>query len=84
MANQISATIYGSNQNDWNKTSGVVMSFPVNAVVLETISPAVNYSGTDCNAAIKLMPYGPSTIQPVYYTNSTVTALKNAANAPLA
>jgi len=81
MANQITATIYGSNQNDWNKTSGVVLSFPTQGILLETISPAVSYSGVPCNTAIKLLPYGPSPNQPVYYTSTDVSTLKNAANA---
>jgi hypothetical protein len=81
MANQISVTVYGSNQNDWNKTSGVVMSFPTQGIYFETISPAVSYSGVACNTAVKLMPYGPSPMQPVYYTPATVASLITASNA---
>jgi len=81
MANLISVTVYGSNQNDWNKTSGVVLAFPTQGILLETISPAVSYSGVACNTAVKLLPYGPSPIQPVYYTSATVASLITLANA---
>jgi hypothetical protein len=80
MANLISVTVYGSNQNDWNKTSGVVLAFPTQGILLETI-PSTVYSGTACVTAVKLLPYGPSPIQPVYYTPSTVASLITAANA---
>jgi hypothetical protein len=49
-------------------------------ILLETI-PSTVYSGTACVTAVKLLPYGPSPIQPVYYTNATVANLITAANA---
>lgn len=81
MANVISATIYGSNQNDFS--AGVVMAFPVNQIQLQTIT-STKYAGVDCVTAIYVLPTAPSPIQKIYYTNSTLTDLKNLANAPLA
>lgn len=81
MANIISATIFGSNENDWNQPSGVEMGFPTKNVVFKAIPPT-NYSGTICNSQIQLLPTAPSTIQQVYYTNELVGDLVNAANSP--
>lgn len=80
MAQVFLATVYGQNGNDLNKPSGVVMGFSTQNVILETITPTA-YSGVTCNTAIKVLPTAPSPIQPVYYTPSTVTALKDLANA---
>jgi hypothetical protein len=79
----IQATIYGMNGNDLPLLAGAgtIMAFPIQKCILRVISPAVNYSGTLCNATIQLLPTGPSPIQPQYYTNSTVAALTTAGNA---
>lgn len=80
MAQIISVTVYGANQNDWNKPSGVVMGFPVSQIVLRTI-PSTPYSGVNCVTQIQLLPTAPSPIQPVYYTNTPIATLITAANA---
>ena len=78
MANLISVTVYGSNQNDFS--AGVVMAFPPSQIYLQTI-PSTNYAGTACVTAVYVLPNAPSPIQKVYYTSSTVASLITAANA---
>ena len=78
MANLISVTVYGSNSNDWNTPSGVVMAFPPSQIFLQTI-PSTKYSGVACVTAVNVLPNAPSPIQKVYYTSSTVAALITAA-----
>jgi|GEM_PF-3228287 len=80
MANLISVTVYGSNQNDFK--AGVVMAFPTNGFYLQTI-PSTVYAGTACVTALYVLPNAPSPIQQIYYTSSTLSSLVSAANAPL-
>lgn len=80
MAQIIAVTVYGQNQNDLNKPSGVAMGFPVQNIVLSTI-PATTYSGVSCVTQITLLPTAPSPIQQVYYTNTAIGTLITAANA---
>jgi hypothetical protein len=79
MANLIAVTVYGSNQNDWNAPLGVDMAFPPSQIVCKTLPEDTYYSGVLCAASISLLPTAPSTIQPVYYTDSTVAELITAA-----
>jgi len=78
MANLISVTVFGSNSNDWNAPSGVVMAFPPSQIYLKTI-PSTVYSGVACVTAVYVLPNAPSPIQTVFYTSSTVAALITAA-----
>lgn len=80
MAQVISVTVYGANGNDFNTPSGVDMGFPVSNIVLSAMTPT-DYSGVTCNTSIKLLPTAPSPIQPVYYTDTLVADLIDAANA---
>lgn len=84
MAQVISTKVYGSNGNDWNTPSGVTMGFTTNQIVIKELSPAQVYSGVTCNSEILVLPTAPSPIQTVYYTDTEVADLIDAANAPLA
>lgn len=83
MSQLISASIYGANSNDWNVPDGEVMAFPVTSIVLRTLPAGTFYSGVECFTAIQLLPTAPSPIQPVYYTDSVLADLVDAANAAL-
>jgi len=79
MAQSLIASVYGANQNDWNRPLGLTMGFPTQGIVIRALSPAVSYSGVSCVTEIQLLPTGPSPIQPIYYTNlATATAITNA------
>jgi len=80
MAQVIAVTVYGQNQNDLNKPSGVAMGFSVQNIVLSTI-PSTTYSGVACVTQVTLLPTAPSPIQQVYYTNTPIATLITAANA---
>lgn len=80
MAQQMAASIYGANSNDWGNAQGVSMAFPTQGIVLRTISPAVSYSGVSCATQIQLLPTAPSPIQPVYYTPTAIATLVTEAN----
>lgn len=58
MALQLTASIYGANQSDWNRPSGVTRGFPTQGITIEALSPAVSYSGVSCNSIITLLPTG--------------------------
>lgn len=81
MANQLSASIYGANENSWGNAMGTIMGFPTQGIVIRALSPAVNYSGVLCNSQIQLLPTAPSVIQPVYYTPTATATLITNANA---
>lgn len=81
MALQVTASIYGANENDWNRAAGVTMGFPTQNIVIRALSPAVTYSGVECNTQIQLLPTAPTAIQPVYYTPTATATLITAANA---
>lgn len=81
MALQLIASIYGANDNDWNKPKGLIMGFPTQNIVIRTLSQPTSYSGVVCKTAIQLLPTGPSPIQPVYYTPTAADTLITAANA---
>lgn len=71
-------SIYGANGNDWNTPMGTSMAFNGASVVVRELKPATAYSGVTCNSQIQLLPTGPSTIQPVYYSPKTVAELVTA------
>lgn len=81
MAQQLIASIYGANQNDWKKATGTTMAFPTQGIVIRALSPAVSYAGVSCPTEIQLLPTGPSPIQPIYYTSVATATLITAANA---
>jgi hypothetical protein len=81
MANQLIASIYGANQNDWGNAQGVIMGFPTQSIVIRALVPAEVYSGVTCNSQIQLLPTAPSPIQPVYYTPTAAATLITSANA---
>jgi len=78
MAQQVTASIYGANSNDWNRAHGLTMGFPTGSIVIRAIDPPETYSGVSCVTAIQLLPTAPSVIQPIYYTPlATATAITN-------
>ncbi len=81
MALQLTASIYGANQQDWNKPLGVTMGFPTQGIVIRQLDTPTAYSGVTCLSAIQLLPYGPSPIQPIYYSPTAIATLITAANA---
>jgi len=81
MALQVAASIYGANQNDWNAPMGRSMAFPSQGILIQALPQPKAYSGVTCNTQIQLLPYGPSPIQPVFYSPLTVAALVTLANA---
>ena len=81
MALQLTASIYGANQNDWNKPQGVIMGFPTQNIVIRTLDQPTKYSGVTCLTQIQLLPTAPSTIQPVYYTPTAAATLITNSNA---
>lgn len=80
MATQLAASIYGANQNSWNKPQGLRMSFSTASIVIRELETPTQYSGVTCVTAIQVLPTAPSVIQPVYYTAATVADLVTAAN----
>ena len=80
MANQLTASIYGANGNDWGNAQGTIMGFPTQSIVIRALVPAETYSGVTCNSAIQLLPTAPSPIQPVYYTPTAASSLISTAN----
>lgn len=68
MAQMVTASIYGSNGNDYRNVAGVTQYFPVTNIMLKAISPAVSYAGVACNTAIIVLPTAPSPIQQIYYS----------------
>lgn len=74
MAAFAGVSIYGANGNDWNTPQGTRMAFHATTIVVREIAPTA-YSGVTCRSQIQLLPSGPSTIQPVYYTARTVAEL---------
>jgi hypothetical protein len=73
--------IYGANQNDYKVTEVPVdMLFNAATVQVQEIAPTI-YAGTTCNAAVYLLPTGPSPIQRVFYTDRTVAQVQTLANA---
>ena len=81
MALQLTASIYGANQNDWNKPMGVTMGFPTQGIVIRALDQPTAYSGVTCLSQIQLLPYGPSTIQPIYFTPVASATLITNSNA---
>lgn len=81
MAQQILTYIYGHNNYDLNKFSGVGQTFPTQGVRFESISPAVQFSGVDCNSKIIVLPTGLTVNANEYYTPTLVSSLLAAANA---
>lgn len=81
MAQQLIASIYGSNQNDWNRTMGVTRGFPTQAITIEALSPSIAYSGVDCNSIITLLPTGLDTNGNKFYSPTDPATLITAANA---
>jgi len=79
MALQLTASIYGANDQDWGRPSGLTMGFPTQNIVIRALSPAQTFSGVVCNSQIQLLPTAPSVIQPAYYTPvATATLITNA------
>lgn len=81
MALSLSASVYGCNNNDLNKPSGLLMGFPTSRIVIRALSPAVSYSGVSCNTIIQLLPGGDRVDQPEYYTPTATATVITAANA---
>lgn len=81
MAQQLIATIYGSNQSDWNKPLGVTMGFPTQSITIKELSPAVSYSGVACNSIIYLNSSGLEVNPTEFYTSTTASTLITNANA---
>lgn len=81
MAQQFTASIYGANENDWKRPMGVVRSFPAAGVTMETLSPAVTYSGVACNTQINVLPTGLNQTANKFYTPTALATLVTSANA---
>jgi len=81
MALQLTASIYGKNKNDWNRTAGVTRSFPTQGITIEALSPSVSYSGVACNTIITILPTGLNVNGDQYYTPTATATVITAANA---
>ena len=81
MAQQLSASVYGMNGNDFNRVAGLTKSFPTQGISIQALSPAVSYSGVACNTIISVLPTGLN--QPVqnYYVATATPTVITAANA---
>ncbi len=84
MANFINASIYGANENTWNKPMGVNRVFDVTGVNVYALTPPTAYSGVTCGTVIELLPTGLEVNGTKYYTDKTVADLLAQGNAPLA
>lgn len=82
--NLFKLSVFGANQNDFKVTEtpflGVDMLFNATTVQVQEIEPTV-YAGVTCNAAVYLLPTGPSPIERVFYTDRTVAQVQTLANA---
>ncbi len=81
MAIQVSLSIYGQDQNDWNRPAGLTKSFPTQGISVEALSPAVNYSGVACNTIISVLPTGLNVNPKKYYTPTATATVITACNA---
>lgn len=81
MAQQLTASIYGSNGYDWNKALGVLRTFPTQGITMETMTTPTAYSGVTCNTIITVLPTGLNTDGNKYYTPTALATLATAANA---
>jgi hypothetical protein len=84
MANQVSVYVYRQNQNDlFNQngtpaTTGVLFSFPTNAIQVTASSVVAN--GVQMNSVIDFYPYGLNQPSTKFYSNATVAGLVAAIN----
>lgn len=82
MANQITASIYGSPPYDWNAPMGRLNSFdPAQVRFYQTKAPNNVFSGVTCNAIVSVLPTGLQTSPTLYATDQTVAQLVTASNA---
>jgi len=81
MALQVSLSIYGQDQNDWNRPAGLTKSFPTQGISVQALSPAANYSGVACNTIIMVAPTGLQTKPTKYYTPTATATVITACNA---
>lgn len=79
MANQISAFIYGENQNYWPVYK--VMGFPVMNVLFVPLKPPETRGSLTINSIIKVIGVGNDyTGSPEFYTDKTVDTLVTESN----
>jgi hypothetical protein len=78
MAQQVIASIYGMNYNDWGGTGGYGMTFPAAQVSFMPIPAAVSMGGANMNAIIKVWI---ASGEPEYFTDKSVSTLLTEANA---
>ena len=81
MAQQVTASVYGLNQQDWNKPLGVTKTFPTQGLSLQHLSPAVSYSGVSCVTIIQLLPTGLNQTTQNFYSPTALATIATAANA---
>lgn len=81
MALQLSASIYGSDGYDWNKSQGVTRGFPTQGITIEALTTPTAYSGVTCLTIISLLPTGLQTNATKFYTPTATATVITAANA---
>lgn len=81
MATQLQASIYGADQNDWNKQMGVLRGFPTSQITIEQLNPATSYSGVLCTSIISLLPTGLKVNATQFYSPEDVATLVTRSNA---
>lgn len=78
---QITASIYRVDNTNWPTTCGVSMSFPVDFVTMQKISPPMTITAGTMHTRIKFLDGGGTyDAAPVFFTDKDFTTLVNEAN----
>jgi len=78
MAQQVQASIYGMNGNEWDGTGGFGMTFPTLGVSYLPVPTSISMGGATINSIVKVwIAEG----EPEYYTDKTVADLLTDSNA---
>lgn len=78
MAQQVLASIYGMNYNEWEGAGGYGMTFPAASVSFMPIPTATTMGGATMNAIIKVWI---ADGEPEYFTDKSVGTLLTDSNA---
>lgn len=78
---QVTAFVYGVNGVWWNGNGGVNMSFPVDFITMQKLSPPMTITVGTMNTKIKFLDGGITyDAAPVFYTDKDYNTLVNEAN----
>lgn len=80
MAQTLSASIYGINNNDLGSTQGKTYGLPVGDLVIAPAITPKTFSGVECATIIQVQASGLNVNPTSYYTPTAVATLITAAN----